>query len=116
MATTKKPKRKKAPRARRARGPTCDIAISERMNALDDAAKAAVESVSKHTSFSDAIGTVMTGLMLSAADIAWHATDATEEAFIELARTAFQQTAEAHAHCERAKSDATQSTERRDLH
>lgn len=112
MATTKKQKRKKT---RRAHGPTCEIAIRERLHALDDAAKSSVHAIAAHSNVHDAVQTVMTALFLSAADIIWHATDASEEAFVEVARSAFQQTAEAHARCDRGQPIPPDGA-REDLH
>lgn len=91
----KKKKRKRAAES------TCQLVIGERLKALDDAAHSAVESIAEHVEFSDAVGTVVTGLCMSAASMVWHGTEFTEDEFVETARRCYQRIAESHSHCER---------------
>ena len=96
-------------RKRKQAEPSCQPVIRERLRALDDAADAAVASIADHVGVPDAVSTVTTGLFMSAASMIWHASEFTEEEFVETARRCYQRIAEGHAHCERGGGELDSS-------
>lgn len=102
MATKKKVKRLRRPLSGE---------VSERLLSLDDAVHAAMDSIGGQVGDSGATALVSTALFSIAANIAWHATAATEEDFVFAARECYRKIAAAHAHCKRG--DHTEHAEPR---
>jgi hypothetical protein len=89
-------------------------AIHERLQSLEDAMYAALDSIADRAGKREAREVVTSVLSTLAANLVWHGTGATEEEFASAARRCFQRVAQAHAHCKRGERVQQAHTARRE--